>query len=163
MFFTGYTGESSKIEMINFNLNTQIYRPLQEVFCFIATPENDFQWQYGTLASTQISEGDIGVGTLFRTINHFIGRRIESIYEVTEFEPDKKYGFRSLSGPMRSRTLYTFQITEGSTKINMSSQTNPEDIFKMNDATVEKKIRKQYRENLNMLKSVLETHRIVRT
>jgi Polyketide cyclase / dehydrase and lipid transport len=142
--------------MIRFDLNTYIYRPLKQVFAFVATPENDFHWQYGTLVSAQISKGEIGVGALFRAVGHFMGRRIESVYEVTEFEPNKRYGFRSLSGPMDSHTLYTFEIMEGSTKINISTQINPGDLFKPNDTTAEKAVKKQYRENLALLKDVLE-------
>lgn len=148
--------------MINFNLNTSIYRPLQQVFAFVATPENDFHWQYGTLISAQISKGEIGMGTLFRTVSHFMGRRIETMYQVTEFESDKSYGFKSLSGPVDSHTLYTFEVTEGSTRINVSTQINPGDLFKSDNASAEKIVKKQYRENLALLKEVLEASKVDR-
>lgn len=149
--------------MISFDLNTQIYRPLKQVFAFVATPENDFQWQYGTLASTQISNGEIGVGTLFRAVGHLMGLRIETLYEVTAFEYNKSYGFKSVSGPVDSHTLYTFEMIEDSTKINLATQTNPRDLFKPSDAIIVKKFKKQYKENLAMLKSVLEAYEIART
>jgi len=149
--------------MISFDLHTHIYRPLKQVFTFIATPENDFQWQYGTLASDQISEGEMGMGALFHTLGHFMGHRIESVYEVTEFEPNKRYGFKSLSGPIDSHTLYTFEVTKGSTRINISTQVSEGNLLKPGDVNVEKKVKKQYRENLALLKDVLEagpTHRL---
>lgn len=146
--------------MISFNLNTYIYRPLKQVFSFIATPENDFQWQYGTLASSQISQGEVGIGTLFRAVGHFMGQRIESIYEVTEFEPNKRYAFKSRSGPMDSYTVFTFEMTKGSTKINVSTQVSSESLFKSGNMAVEKKVKKQYRENLALLKGILEADRI---
>ena len=149
--------------MISFDLDTYIYRPLTQVFSFIATPENDFQWQYGTLASVQISNGEMGIGTLFRAVGHFMGQRIESVYEVTEFEPNKRYGFKSRSGPMDSYTLYTFEMTKGSTKINVSTQVSSGDLFKPGEITVEKKVKKQYRENLALLKDILEADRIENT
>jgi hypothetical protein len=149
--------------MIHFDSSTQIYRPLKQVFAFVATPENDFQWQYGTLTSSQLSSGGIGLGTLFRVVGHLIGRRIEAIYEVTAFEMNKRYGFKSVSGPVDSYTLYTFEMTDGSTKINLITETNPRDLFKPNDTVIIKKFKKQCKENLAMLKSVLEAHQIVRT
>ena len=142
--------------MISFDLNTQIYRPLKQVFSFVTTPENDFQWQYGTLTSAQISDGKMGVGSLFRSVSHFVGHRIEGIYEVTEFEPNKRYGFKSLSGSMDSHTLFTFEVTKGSTKINISTRVSPGDLFKTGNLIVEKKVKKQYRENLALLKGFLE-------
>jgi len=142
--------------MISFDLNTQIYRPLKQVFSFVTTPENDFQWQYGTLASAQISDGQMGIGSLFRSVSHLAGHRIESVYEVTEFESNKSYGFKSLSGPMDSHTLYTFEVTKGSTKINISTRVSSGDLFKTGNTIVEKKVKKQYRENLALLKGFLE-------
>jgi len=149
--------------IISFDLHTHIYRPLKQVFSFVATPENDFQWQYGTLASTQISKGEIGIGSLFRAVGHFMGQRIESVYEVTEFEPNKRYGFKSRSGPMDSDTLYTFEVTNGSTKINISTRVRSGDLFKPGDIAVEKKVKKQYRENLALLKGILEADRVENT
>lgn len=146
--------------MINFDLHTQIYRPLQQVFRFVATPENDFQWQYGTLTSTQISEGEIGMGSLFRAVGHFMGQRIESVYEVTEFEPNKKYGFQSRSGPMDSHTLYTFERTKGSTRVNVATLVKSGDLFEPAGLAMEKMVKKQCRENLALLKGILEAGQI---
>lgn len=150
-------------EMISFDLNARIYRPLKQVFIFVATPENDFQWQYGTLASTQISNGEVGLGTLFRAVGHLMGQRIEAIYEITAFVSNKRYGFKSVSGPVDSYTLYTFEMSEGGTEVNLSLETNPRDLFQPNGAIVVKKFKKQYKENLAMLKSVLEAHQSVST
>src|SRR5215213_8944264 len=95
-------------KMISFDLRTLIYRPISQVFRFVASPENDFQWQYGTLASTQLSNGDMRIGTLFRAVGHFMGQRTASVFEVTDFEVDRQYGFKSISGPVAFHTLYTF-------------------------------------------------------
>jgi len=149
---------ANKNMMISFDLDTHIYRPLKQVFSFIATPENDFQWQYGTLGSTQLSKGEIGLGSLFRTRGHFMGHRIESVYEVTEFEPNKRYGVKSLSGPIDSRTLYTFEVAEGCTRIKITTRVSPGDLLKIVDVSVEKKVKKQSRENLALLKALLEAH-----
>ena len=151
---------AKKNMMISFDLNTNIYRPLQEVFRFVATPENDFQWQYGTFASTQVSEGEIGVGSVFRSVGHFMGHRIESIYEVTEFEPNKKYGFKSRSASMDLHTLYTFEVMGGSTKINLSTRIGPGELLKPESIAIEKKVKKQCRENLALLKGILEADRV---
>jgi hypothetical protein len=148
--------------MIRFDLNTHIYRPLVQVFAFVAMPENDFQWQYGTLASAQISRGEMGLGTLFRAVNHLLGRRIEMIYEVTVFDLNKRYGFKSVSQLVDSYTLYTFDMSQGGTKVTLSVETDPKELSKPNSAMVVKQFKKQHKENLAMLKSILEARQIVR-
>lgn len=149
--------------MIHFDLNTQIYRPLPQVFKFVATPDNDFQWQYGTLSTAKVSSGEIGMGTLFRVVGHLLGRRVETVHEVTAFEPNSRYGFKSVSGPVDSFTLYTFEIAEGVTRIHLSMQIDPGDFLKAEGTIAVKKFKKQCKENLAMLKSVLEAQQIVRT
>jgi hypothetical protein len=103
------------------------------------------------------------MGTRFRAVSHLMGRRIETVYEVNVFEPNKRYGFKSVSGPVDSDTLYIFEITEGGTRISLSTEIDPRDLFKPNDATAVKQSKKQYKENLAMLKSLLEAHRVLKT
>jgi hypothetical protein len=144
--------------MIHFELSTRIYRPLNQVFAFVAMPENDFQWQYGTLTCTQISHGEIGIGTLFRAVGHLMGRRLETIYEVTVFDLNNRYGFKSISGSTASNMLYSFEIAGGCTKVNMNTEMCPVDVLKPGETMIVKKLKKEYKENLAMLKNLLEGH-----
>jgi hypothetical protein len=153
-------GLGKEIGMMKFDLIIDIYRPLTQVFAFVTTPENDFHWQYGTLVSAKISGGEMGVGTLFRVIGHLMGRRVESTYEVTEFEANKRYGFKSLSGLMDLCTLYTFEVMKGSTRISHSTQISLGEPLKSTPTTAEKSVKKEFRENLALLKDVLEASRI---
>ena len=123
----------------------------------MSAPENDFQWQYGILASAMISESIGTTGTLFRSISHLMGRRIESTFEVTEHELNRKYSFKSLSGPLNSQTSYTFEIAAGSTKITVLTQANVVNFFQTGEGILEKKMRKQLKEDLAMLKEILES------
>jgi hypothetical protein len=147
--------------MINLHMNTLIYRPIAQVFDFMSVPENDFQWQYGTLASTRMSEGVPAIGTSFRSIGHLMGRRVESTFEVTDYEPNRKYGFKSLSGPLQTHTSYTFELNKGSTQIDISTQVNMINLLQVNQGVLEKKMKKQLKENLAMLKALLEAERII--
>ena len=146
--------------MINFNMSTQIYRSVKQVFSFVTAPENDLHWQYGTFASARISQGIIDTGIFFRTIGHLMGRRNLSTFEVTEFEPNKKYGFKSISGPLDSRTTYTFERADGGTKINISIQANSRDFVPMEEGILEETMKEHLKENLGKLKDLLEARRI---
>jgi hypothetical protein len=137
--------------------STLIYRPIKRVFDFISMPENDFQWQYGTLASTRLSEGIIGLGACFQSVGHFMEIRMQSTFEVTEYEPNQKYGFKSTSGPLQSFTTYTLEILKGSTKVTVSLQASAINLIGLNENVLEKKMKRQLKENLAMLKNILET------
>jgi hypothetical protein len=145
--------------MINLNLSTVICKPVTQIFDFVSTPENDFQWQYGTLAANKLSMDVGALGTFFRSVGHLMGQRVISTFEVTEYEPNRKYGFRSISGPLNSHTSYTFEMEGGGTKVNISAQLNVTNSFQLNEIILEKKMRKQLKENLALLKEILETKR----
>lgn len=147
--------------MINFNMNTRICRSLEQVFRFVTAPENDFHWQDGTFASARISQGMIDTGTYFRSIGHLEGRRNLSTFEVTEFEPNRKYGFKSLSGPLESQTTYTFEQVDCGTKIDISIQANVLNFVAMEDGMLESRLKEQLEENLGKLKDLLESRHIM--
>jgi hypothetical protein len=143
-------------QVINILSSTHIYQPIKRVFEFISNPENDFQWQYGTLASIRTSEIISALGACFQTTGNFMGHRIQSSFQVTEYESNKKYGFKSLSGPLQSFTTYTFALASGYTQVNLVTQANVVNFVELNENVLEKKLKKQFKENLAMLKNILE-------
>jgi hypothetical protein len=54
-----------------------------------------------------------------------------------------------------------FEIANGSTKVNISTQANVVNFFQMDERIVEKKLKKQLKENLAMLKDLLETKQVL--
>jgi hypothetical protein len=147
--------------MINLSSSALIERPVKQVFDFVSTPENDFRWHYGTLAASSLADGISSKGTFFRSIGHWMGRRDLSTFEVTEYKPDQKYGFKSLSGPLHSETCYTLtRVNDDSTTLDISIQVQVVDFFRMEESLLKRKMEKQLTENLAVLKDILETSRI---
>jgi hypothetical protein len=85
-----------------------------------------------------------------------MGRRNLSTFEVTEYEPNMKYGFKSISGPLDSETAYVLEVADGGTKITISTQANVVDLFQVDECLLEKRMKKQLKENLGTLKDLLE-------
>lgn len=86
--------------MIKFSFTTKIARPPSVVFAFLADPANLPKWQ-GTHAVEKLTDGPIGVGSRFREVHRAPGRsRIESITEVTEYEPGVAFAVRIVEGPV---------------------------------------------------------------
>jgi len=137
--------------------NTLICQPIKRVFEFVSTPENDFQWQYGTLASTRLPGNIIGPGACFQSVGNFMGQRVQTTFEVTEYEPTSRYGFKSLSGPLQSFTSFTFDISKGYTLVKLLMQANIINMMELSENVLEKKMKRQLKENLAMLKSIMET------
>jgi Polyketide cyclase / dehydrase and lipid transport len=72
-----------------------IGRPVEEVFELAGNPDSDLQWGSLITESRQISPGPLGKGTTFLQTASFLGGRITSSLEITEYEPEKLMCFRA--------------------------------------------------------------------
>ncbi len=142
--------------MFNLTLSTMINVPVEYVFEYMSTPENDFQWQYGTLATSTISNRHNRMGVYFRSIGHFLGRRNMATYQVVESSKNMRYRFKSLSGPLHLHTAYTFDTVGESTKVKISIHVGTMNFFHMNEHILVGRMRQQLKENLTALKGLLE-------
>ncbi len=145
--------------MISISSTIMIYRPAGVVFDFISSAANDFEWQYGTLASGPLSAAAMGPGATFQTIGHLMGRRVSGTFEVTHYEAGKRYGFRSISGPLQVVTLYTLELERGATRVRVTTEANPVNGLDFNERVMGRYMQKQLREDLSMLRDILEVRR----
>jgi uncharacterized protein YndB with AHSA1/START domain len=60
-------------------------RPQDEVFAYLADFTTTTQWDPGTLSTTRVS-GDGGIGTTYRNVSRFLGRRTELTYVVVDHQ-----------------------------------------------------------------------------
>lgn len=142
--------------MIHLISSTLIERPVDQVFDFVSTPENDSQWQSGTLATVRLPEGSPIMGALFRSVGHLMGRRNLGTFEITEFEPNEKYSFKSLSGPIHSCTSYILENVSGKTRIDISIQASAPDFFQITEKLLGKTLKIQLEQDVVRLKAILE-------
>lgn len=146
--------------MFNLTTRTMIEAPIKQVFDYMSTPENDFQWQYGTLATATITSRHNGMGVYFRSIGHLMGRRNLGTYEVIESRSNMRYRFKSISGPLHLKTTYTFETAGDGTKVEISIWIGAVNFPHMNERILGRRMKKQLRENLAILRDILEAKRI---
>ena len=137
-------------------LSVVIGRPVEEVFDFATDPENEPLWQSTTLETEQTSEGPLGVGATFRNTSKFLGRRIESTYEVTEMERPRRQCVRIVSGPIPGSGCYLFEPAEGGTRFTQTFDAEVGGFFSLAEPLVARAIRRQTEADMATLKDVLE-------
>jgi uncharacterized protein YndB with AHSA1/START domain len=108
---------------IQFDQSVVIERPLEEVFAFLADPENDAQWTPVVTETRKTSEGPLGVGTRYEQSGHFLGRNFEMLFEVTEYEPNRKIGQRLITpGPLRTTGSSSVEAVSGGTQVTLTGE-----------------------------------------
>ncbi|MGH2356881.1 MAG: SRPBCC family protein [Candidatus Limnocylindria bacterium] len=144
--------------MARAEISTTINRPVEEVFAVLSNLENNPKWSSAALEAKTISAGPIGVGTRARFVGKFLGRRIESESEITEFEPNRKLAFQNMSGPFPFRGSLTVEAIEGETRVNADFEAEPGGFFKLAEPLFMSMGRRQFENDLANLKKLMEAH-----
>jgi len=142
--------------MINLDLGMLVDRPMKNVFAFVGDPKNMSKWNSAVLSLEQITPGEVGVGTKFKSVGEMMGRRIEGEMQIIAYEPDTKCSFQMNAGPMQVNINLTFKTVGTGTKISLNAQGNPAGIFKLAEGAMQGRVKAMMEENLARLKSALE-------
>ena len=133
-----------------------INRPIDEVFAFTTNQENQPKWQSRVLEMIKTSDGPIGVGTTWRGVGKFLGRRIEVTTVVTEYELDRTYAGRSTSGPFPIEARQTYESVDGGTRGTFTIEAQPGGFFKIAEPVLLNLYKRQAEAELGSLKEFME-------
>ena len=142
--------------MIKVEYSVVINQPVEEVFSFMSNVENNPLWVSGVLETKLTSPGPMAVGSTGTDVRQFLGRRMESTWEVTEHEANKKSAFKVASGPMPFEGVWTFEPVEGGTKVTFVAQGEPGGFFKLAEPLVGRIAKRQIENDHDNLKDLLE-------
>jgi len=133
-----------------------INRPVEEVFSFATDTEKIALWAGPVTEAKQTSAGPFGVGTTSTRVTQLLGRRFESDYEVTEYQPNSKCSAKTTSGPIPIEEMFSFEAAEGGTRVTVAMEGDPAGFFKLAEPIFARIIRRQMETDVGTLKDLLE-------
>lgn len=135
----------------------EIRRPLNEVFDYVANPENLPEWSSLAIEVKDAPE-PLNEGDTFTTVGKFLGRRFETPFERASYEPNRRYTDRAAGGPIPDQEwTYTFEeVSEDATRLTRAAEGEPGGFFKLADPLIERALKRQVRADLETLKDLLE-------
>jgi len=141
--------------MIKFETSIVIAQPVEKVFAFTANFNNNPKWQTDVLVAQQTSQGPIGLGSTYCCANKFLGKRIETVGFVSEYEPDRRCSYKITSGTVTGESSFIFEPVGGATKLTATGIVNRGFLW-MASSLIVRKIQQQLQKDLNKLKHILE-------
>jgi uncharacterized membrane protein len=131
-----------------------IDRPCDDVFAFLADPENDPQWRSGVLDLKRVSGR--GVGARYaQGVKGPGGRRIAADIEITELKPSATIAFRTIAGPVRPRGRYLLATADGGTRVRLELEADVRGFKRLMAPMVQKTMNDEVAQ-LARLKAVIE-------
>ena len=101
------------------------------------------------------SEGRLGIGSTYRCVNRFMGKRIETVGVITDYVTDKTYSIKITSGSVRGANNFLFEEAEDGTKVTAAGDLDM-GYFKLAKMIVKRKVNQQLKKDMLKLKYILE-------
>jgi uncharacterized membrane protein len=141
--------------MLHFKNKLEINRPVADVFSFISNFENMPKWNHFVLEVTKLSEGSIGLNTIFRQVR----KTDTQEYKITEFEPNSRVTIQTL--PPYSKLVMRFTLEQANNRTLLTDEWEldtgkPTLIERLGGGNVKSAVA----ENLRKLKQLLETGKV---
>ncbi len=99
----------------------QIGLPVEEVFNYVSDFANTQHWDPGVSAARRLDEGPVGVGATFDVVASFGSSKVPMIYEVTEFEPNRRLVLVGTSKTVDAVDEILFEPTEQGTLVDYTA------------------------------------------
>src|SRR5688572_11521562 len=147
--------------MINLKEEILIDRPVEEVFTFVTTLENIPKWQ-SALSSHVITQGPVGLGTRFEESFKMMGRTVDVVCEITEYEHPRKLGWKSTTSQMIAfESRFLFDPANSGTRVRFEGGNTLKGVWRLAEPLVGGEFRRELKAELEKLRDVVEAEAIV--
>lgn len=147
--------------MPGFKVSTEIEAPIEEVWEFVDNPHNELLWQSNATERVVLTEGPVEKGTRIRLVDRFLGKRMDSEWEVIEHYPYHRVD-RVVRGPLHLESSWRLEPIENGTAFFMEIEA-PEGLGgmfgKLAEPVVMGMSRRDFEANLAKLKVLIEANR----
>ena len=146
--------------MIRVEADVTINRSSDEVFAFLSNFENNPKWQAGMQAARFTSEGPLGIGSTYAQVAKFLGRRIESTFEVIDYEPGRMVKATSSSGSFPITFTRIAEADGDGTQVRAIIEGDASGFFKLATPILRRLVQRSVDADYANLKRILEAKNV---
>jgi carbon monoxide dehydrogenase subunit G len=142
--------------VISIDQDIHINKPIADVFAFMSDFANDAKWQGDLVRSEKTSGGPIAVGTTGLYVQKIMGKELKNDVVVTVYEPPKRFGMKTTSGPVQFEVQVSMEEMGGGTHVSLNAKGEPGGVFKVAEGLLKKELEKTFERDFEKLKQILE-------
>jgi uncharacterized protein YndB with AHSA1/START domain len=139
----------------SFKNTVMIGRPIEEVFGFLSDFENIPRWNYAIVETRKVTDGPVGVGTIYHQVRS-VPSRSEEHFEVTAYNPPRQLEIQGQLGPFPSRLAYALDALPEGTRITNAVELELRGPGRLLGRVAVPRVRDAVAANLQKLKELLE-------
>jgi hypothetical protein len=126
------------------------------VAAFASEPDNAPRWYVNIKRAEWKTPRPIGIGSRFAFVAQFLGRRLEYVYEVVEYIPDKRLVMRTADGPFPMETMYEWEPAANGTRMTLRNRGTSTGFSRIVAPFMSAAMRRANQKDLATLKGLLE-------
>ncbi|MBU8880983.1 SRPBCC family protein [Bacillus sp. FJAT-29790] len=143
--------------MADFRSSVIIYKPVKEVFKYLAGMENAHEIMPNVVEMEKETAGEIGKGTKFRETRMVRGKKINAEIEYVQYKQDQSFTSRSNSNGLIVEYQYVFHEIEEGTQVELAAYIKTSGlVMKLTKGLIVKMIKREDGNQLQYLKEMLE-------
>jgi uncharacterized membrane protein len=135
--------------------------PVEDIFAYLSELENLVEWSGTVISVRRILPGTVKVGAAMRITFRFLGRWLENIYEVVEWQANSLITLKSTSGVVPCVFSCLLEATNaGGTQVQLEARINIRikgGFMDLAESVLAGAARRQAEHDLLTLKDLLET------
>ena len=113
-----------------------IRQPIEVVWDFVNDEANEPVWQTTLVEAQRLTDGPLTTGSRVREVRRFVGRKIETEWEMTACEKPTRSSIRSVKAPFAWSGTYTLVVTDEGTQFSIALRGDPGGFFQIGRAHV---------------------------
>jgi uncharacterized membrane protein len=139
--------------------------PAEKIFDYMVDAENLVEWSSAVIAVRKTMPGMISVGATWRYTTRFLGRWLETTYELVEHEPSHLFTLKSISGLCPAIFSYRLEAIEcGRTNVSLEAVIHHiEGFLVLEEPVVTSAVRRQIEGDLQTLRDILEARTSIKS
>jgi uncharacterized membrane protein len=143
---------------VDVSVETVIARPVDEVSAYAGDPSNAPEWYANIVSVEWRTPAPMQVGSRLAFVAHFLGRRLEYVYEVVELEPGRRLVMQTDGRPFPMRTTYEWEaVGDDRTRMVLRNTGQPKGFAAMGARPMAAAMRRAMTKDLARVRTLLES------
>jgi uncharacterized membrane protein len=143
--------------LIDFTIQTDIDKPVADVFAYVADPSKLPTWQTNTVSAMVVGGGPVGLGSRVVEVHRAPGgKELSQIVEFWEFEPNRRLSIRVVEGALPIDGTLKFEARERGTRMSFNVYGKPGGPLRFAKPLMQWALKRQFAGYCATLKRVLE-------
>ncbi len=138
-------------------VETIVARPRELVARYASDWRNDTTWIRAISEARLVTEPPFGVGSQVERVATFLGKRIEYVNEVVEYDPEARLVMRSVKAPFPMTVVYEFEDADAGTRVRIRARGDAGGFYKLAGPLLSRAVKRSIASDLATLKVTLES------